>query len=64
MKRFKNIPELIKAFRQGDVTAGRIPSVCSNYSTDFKKQPKYYFEGNIYYENGKPTRFINLLVLI
>lgn len=30
MKRFKNITELLKAFRQGDVTAGRTPSVCSN----------------------------------
>lgn len=59
MKRFKNIPELIKAFRQGNVTAGRTPSVCSNYSTDFKKQPKYYFIDDIYFENGKATHFIN-----
>lgn len=59
MKRFKNITELLKAFRQGDVTAGRTPSVYSNYSTDFKKQPKYYFTDNIYFENGKATHFIN-----
>lgn len=59
MKRFKNITELLKAFRQGDVTAGRTPSVCSNYSTDFKKQPKYYFINDIYFENGKATHFIN-----
>lgn len=59
MKRFKNITELLKAFRQGDVTAGRTPSVCSNYSTNFKKQPKYYFIDDIYFENGKATHFIN-----
>lgn len=59
MKRFKNITELLKAFRQGDVTAGRTSSVCSNYSTDFKKQPKYYFVDDIYFENGKATHFIN-----
>ena len=59
MKRFKNITELLKAFRQGDVTAGRTSSVCSNYSTDFKKQPKYYFIKDIYFENGKATHFIN-----
>jgi hypothetical protein len=59
MKRFKNIPELLKAFRQGDITAGRTSSVCSNYSTDFKKQPKYYFINDIYFENGKATHFIN-----
>lgn len=59
MKRFKNITELLKAFRQGDVTAGRTSSVCSNYSTDFKKQPKYYFIDDIYFENGKATHFIN-----
>jgi len=59
MKRFKNITELLKAFRQGDVTAGRTPRVCSNYNTDFKKQPKYYFIDDIYFENGKATHFIN-----
>ena len=59
MKRFKNITELLKAFRKGDVTAGRTPSVCSNYNTDFKKQPKYYFIDDIYFENGKAVRFIN-----
>ena len=59
MKRFKNITELLKAFRKGDVTAGRTSSVCSNYSTDFKKQPKYYFIDDIYFENGKATHFIN-----
>lgn len=59
MKRFKNITELLKAFRQGDVIAGRTSSVCSNYSTDFKKQPKYYFIDDIYFENGKATHFIN-----
>lgn len=59
MKRFKNIIELIKAFRQGDVTAGRTSSICNNYSTDFKNQPKYYFIDNIYFENGKAVRFIN-----
>lgn len=59
MKRFKNITELLKAFRQGDITAGRTPSVCSNYNTDFKKQPKYYFIDDIYFKNGKATHFIN-----
>lgn len=59
MKRFKNITELLKAFRKGDVTAGRTPSICNNYSTDFKNQPKYYFIDNIYFENGKAVRFIN-----
>lgn len=59
MKRFKNITELLKAFRQGGVTAGRTSSVCNNYSTDFKKQPKYYFIDDIYFENGKATHFIN-----
>lgn len=59
MKRFKNIPELLKAFRQGDVIAGRTPSVCNNYSTDFKNKPKYYFIDDIYFENGKATHFIN-----
>lgn len=59
MKRFKTILELQKAFRQGDVTTGRTPSVCSNYSTNFEKQPKYYFIDDIYFENGKTTRFIN-----
>ena len=59
MKRFKNITELLKAFRQGDVIAGRTSSVCNNYSTDFKNQPKYYFINDIYFENGKATHFIN-----
>lgn len=59
MKRFKNIIELLTAFRQGNVTAGRTSSVCSNYNTDFKKQPKYYFIDDIYFENGKATHFIN-----
>lgn len=59
MKRFKNITELLKAFRQGDVIAGRTPSVCSNYNTDFKKLPKYYFTDDVYFENGKATHFIN-----
>jgi hypothetical protein len=59
MKRFKNITELLKAFRQGDITAGRTSSVCNNYSTDFKNQPKYYFIDDIYFENGKATHFIN-----
>lgn len=59
MKRFKNITELLKAFRQGDVTAGRTSSVCNNYNTNFKKQPKYYFIDDIYFENGKATHFIN-----
>lgn len=62
MKRFKNITELLKAFRQGDVTAGRTSSVCSNYNTDFKKQPKYYFIDDIYFENGKATHFINRIL--
>lgn len=59
MKIFKNITELLTAFRQGDVTAGRTSSVCNNYSTDFKNQPKYYFIDDIYFENGKATHFIN-----
>ena len=59
MKRFRTITDLIKAFRSGDYSEGRTSSVCNNWNTDFKTKPKYYFEGNTYYENGKPTRFIN-----
>ena len=59
MKRFRTITDLVKAFRSGSYSEGRTSSVCNNWNTSFKTKPKYYFEGNIYYENGKPTRFIN-----
>lgn len=59
MARFANRWDLEKAFFQGDIEEGHTGSKCSNYLTDFKKDWKYKFIGNILYENGKISMMLH-----
>lgn len=58
-KRFSSISALIWNFYHKTYDAGHTGQRCSNYATDFKKDWKYKFVDNVYYEEGKPQIYIN-----